>query len=490
MGLLTKADLVNTNIKSNVNNIKTVINNIYGLTTNLNKKYLIENNDIEDIKINIGSIEYNQSKLLTYEDERRIALDIILDLYKNKYIISDLWTLFSDNKILNKFRSIDMLRDRENYSISLDILIRNNIFIYLLDRYYTILAIFDMFSSAPREILNKYNITEYDYSDTLNTHLLEQSENKKNIIPHYFNIEDNREHISRGIYSIGRFCIQRSKEDMYIEIELKSTSVILSLSEQKLIDINKKSKDELNKIIENDGRHPHESISNTINYNNLELIQISANDNNLLNSGKAYNSTTKKIKNVDDSIDVNIDLKYLNNIRNHLRLHKSLSKYSFMTPDLVMLQYNKVIPSNPKIRTLSISDNFNIYVDTSVSMKPSDLEVALSVAMTVKTFYTNVNVNEFNSFLTEHSLQNFKDNIYNIKARGGTNIKTVLDHIYQKSNNNISLIITDGELEWNLVKSFVTRYNHKIIFVITGDKYSKLIKENKLFHKNIVLIKP
>ncbi len=490
MGLLTKANLVTTNIRDNGTNIKSVINNIYGLTTNLNKKYLIQSVDVTDIKINLGSIEYNPSKLLTIEEERRIALDVVLDIYKNKYIMTDLWTLFSENKVLNKFKSVDMLRNKENYSISLDILIRNNTFIYLLDKYFTILAIYDMFSSAPKEILNKYNITEYDYTNILNTHLLQQNELKKNIIPYYYNIEDNKDYITRGIYEIGKFCIQSSKDDLYLEIPMKDTSIILSLGEQDIIDINKKSKGELNHIIESEGTHPNQNYSNDVNIAKLGFIKSTENDDNELNSGKAYNSKTKKVKVVDENIKVKVDLKYLNNIRNHLRTFKSSSRYSFMTPDIALLQYDKIIPSNPATRFLNNLDEFNIYVDTSVSMKTSDLEVALSVAMTVKTFYKNVNVNEFNSFITEHTLKSFQNNMYNIKARGGTNIQSVMKHIEQHAKVGVSLIITDGELEWELVKKFVNNYNYKLIFVITGDNYSKIIKDNKLFSKNIILIRP
>ena len=259
--------------------------------------------------------------------------------------------------------------------------------------------------------------------------------------------------------------LERATESLeregYISIKDNTRNYVIKFEDGKLLFTSTMSENN-----ENPGKKNFEAgpprLTRKIDDKNHEEIDISK-----------YGSVKMKLK--ENKNYIKSDVGWFNKLKNTLNLYKPEEFASYKTPDRRFAFYGLIVQGQVKEQKQNI-EGIDFYLDTSVSMPYDTLLRAVSIAEDPAFRNLKNNYNVFGSTVIEVSKAQIRNKELN--RFGSTNINPVVQKINSKGQNKLSIIVTDGEFNWDMVSEI--KYDTVILHTLD---------ENKSLYRNVHLIR-
>ena len=171
-----------------------------------------------------------------------------------------------------------------------------------------------------------------------------------------------------------------------------------------------------------------------------------------------------KIRIKENDLYTNTDVSWFYRLQSVLNLYTPETFASYKTPDR-RFAYHGLIVQGPIQEQKQNIKGVDVYIDTSASMTRDKIIRAISTIKTSAIASLQNNYYVFGSYVEEIKESDIRKGEY--KRFGGTQIKPVIDQIKIKGKDRLSLVISDGEFDWNLVDQI---QNQTIFLCLTGKK--------------------
>lgn len=510
MGLLSKfsnQNEVKTTPSTIITNpLSNILNSLYLISSKLPRRVVTVSDEIEELYlVTTGTILYNPTKH-TEEDftinNDKLISKLIFDLMRSDFRDLNIWDIREDvYNVLKEVITKGHTYTKETFPrfIIIDGIYRNILFTTLYNRFLNVVILGELFNNSDyKHIIQEHKINPEMYKNKLSFHA--DLDVKQGILNRKFLSETSSSEISRVIYEILYFVNKDIKNTNVFNFTLNGYKFQIYITPEEIEYAKRTSTQTADQILENlqQGKLPFSETSIPINFDtskdsleNDGLVQSRIEgkeiDDISENQGVKYNDKATA-KSTNTKIEAKTDFKYLSKLKSILTELNNTRLYSYMTPDNALLQQSIIVPSRERQRILQKIKFANIYLDTSVSMTPEDLEITVNVAKTLaKYFNDKISINEFNTKLTKNTLEKFNEKYYSITSRGGTDINLPLqDALQQKSYFNV--IITDGEIDWQRIRKFQTQNRNFRFVILVTKKDIDLVKYYKIPNINIIKI--